>query len=299
MIDQEKAKARFKRHDARRIPHQSNKAKLWRDTHPEYDKLRRRRERESRGRGPHNLIDEIYAPLKFKSSNVIVAGDWHINRLDAELAHFMLEIAKDQGVKDIAIPGDFWEQGDYTSFVDLSWKDHFTQEKEAVAMWLQILVDSFRGVYFCQGNHEYRWINQNYGRMRMQELFATTEVVDGYEVTNDDHMILNPDKDPWLLCHPKNYRKTPGSVARELASIHHMNVCCAHGHQFSNNLDKSDRYRCIDGMGMFHLPSLEYARRTSCHSNVVSGFWLIQDGYPIEYRWSGKHGWADELGVKV
>lgn len=158
-------------------------------------------------------------------------------------------------------------------------------------MQLQILVDTFDRVYFCRGNHEKRWIDMNLGMVGMEELFYMTGITEGYEITLDDHMRLKSGKENWLLAHPRNFRQTPLSVARDLASKYRMNVVSAHGHQWTQGADRSGHYLCLDGGGMFDASELEYLRCTSCYPAVQGGYYIIAGGVPVPVK--------NEGGVKI
>jgi hypothetical protein len=222
-------------------------------------------------------IDEVFQPLMFESANCAVCPDWHIPFHDIDFFEHMLRICNEYDVRDLAIPGDFWDCDNYSRFVHLSWGETFRQEIENVRDVLEILTSSFDNIYFCRGNHEKRWIDGNLGMMGMKELFYVTGIVGGYKLTLDDHLVLKNQGGSWLLCHPRNFRQANLSVARDLAAKYQMNVFCAHGHQWADGKDRSGKLRLIDGGGMFDPAKLEYLRNTSTFPAVQGGFVIIQE----------------------
>ena len=265
-----------KSYDAKRMRKQSARGHLWSNNHPGYDAERMRKTRQTFGRSPRFMIDAAFNPLIVKSKRVIVAGDWHIPFQDSVFCNKMIKFAEQEDIRDIIIPGDFWDCDNYSRFVKLCWDNTFAQEKENVAEWLGILREHFDNIAFCRGNHEKRWIDMNAGRMGMEELFATTQITDGYEVTLDDHIILNSKGHKWLVSHPRNFRQANLSVGRDLAAKYHCNVFVAHGHQWAQGTDRSGRYVVLDGGGMFDAGALEYLRNTTCYPAVQGGFYVLR-----------------------
>lgn len=281
-------KAGQKRRDARRSDQQSAKGNLYQKKHPEWARDRMRKIRAECGRNDGiyaHMVDELRNPITITSNNIIVASDFHIPFHNPSLLENMYDVAIDYGVEDVAVPGDFWDCDNFSIFDDnASLGVTFKKEQKHVAGVLEDITNSFKRVYFCKGNHEDRWVKINSGQMDMKDLFATTLITEGYEVTSDDHMILMQNGEKWLLCHPKNFRTTPLSVAKDLAAKKLCHIWVGHGHQFAQGWDRSGRFRVVDGGGIFDPHSLAYHRRTTCHPEMRSGFYLLQDNIPHPYE---------------
>lgn len=235
------------------------------------------------------LIDEQRQPITVYSDNIIVSCDWHIPFVDNEMVALLLEIADEYEVNDLAIIGDFFDCDNLSKFTKLTNLYSFDEECDLVGQYLRMLVDRFPGVYICRGNHEKRWIDILGGCTSIDSLFALSKVTNGYRLTLDDNINLKQNDDTWLLCHPKNYRMTPLSVVRDLAAIHGCNVLGAHGHQLAQGKDRSGRYHCLDGGGLFDKYALDYLRETTTHPETIPGFYLIQDGTAIPFTLKGSH----------
>jgi hypothetical protein len=276
-------------HDARRMRQQSAKGNSWAKRHPGYDAERMRRTRAERGCEPLYMNRPDINPLRVEADACIVAGDVHIPFYDADLFSKMLDVAQERGIDTFICPGDFWDCDNYSTWVNqkegmVPFKETFRGEVEEVKMVLQILVDTFDHIYFTQGNHEFRWIAQNGGKMDIRMLFNLTGITEGYEVTSDDFLILTNGGMEWRLCHPQSFRQAPLSVVRDLAAKYQMNVIGAHGHQFTQGMDRSGKFICLDGGGLFDPDALGYLRRTSTHPKACSGFYVLEDGDYTPYK---------------
>lgn len=228
-------------------------------------------------------IDEEYEPLTVKDNNVIVAADWHGPFHDRKLERCVYKAAEDYGVKTILIPGDFFDCDNYTKFLKLTYIETFQQEVGHVSQILNRLGENFKQIYFCRGNHERRWLEQNKGLMNIKNLFAILQTKANYKVTADDYIRLFSGDEEWRLSHQKEFSKNQLSVAVALADKYHVNMLSAHGHQFGQGYDTSGDFKAVDGGGIFDVQQIEYLRNTTRYPSVHSGFYVIQDGDPIPF----------------
>lgn len=273
--------------DNRRLDEQSNKAKRWRLDHPHYDRDRRRIERELGLIGKGDALGEMLnlkGVMKVNSDNALVAEDFHSPFNSADRLSELILVAREYGVKTLLVPGDFFDCDNFKEFLGEPWRVTFQKELEYTSQLLQILVDEFEHIYFCRGNHERRWIKGNIGLVTLDNLFSLTKITDGYECTNDNYMILNPKKNPWLICHPKNFSPISLRVPTRLALKYHMNVLSAHGHHWGQGIDDSGKFEVVEAGGMFDKKFVQYIRDISLYGETVSGFYLIQDGHAIPYK---------------
>jgi len=236
------------------------------------------------------MITQSFKPLVIKSDALAVAPDWHVPFHDRDFMQTFISICKERGIRELAIPGDLWDCDNYSRFIHLGWHDCFRAEIDEVRAVMLELGRHFDMIYCCRGNHEKRWIDGNMGLMGMRELFALLELPGGYVITLDDNMRLVSGGREWLLAHPRNFRQTNLSVAKDLAAKYRMNVLSAHGHQWAQGQDRSGHYDLLDGGGLFDPYALEYLRQTNCYPAVQGGFYLMIDGKAEGYRNDGpKH----------
>jgi hypothetical protein len=257
--------------------------KQWRDSHPP-------RIRDNVSYSAE--LNERRNPLDVDCDNALITSDFHLPFVDWWLFQEMIKSAKDNDIKTLFISGDMWDCDNYTKFTRLTPMEAFEEEVESVRFHLKILMQEFKDIYICRGNHEKRWIDMNAGRMGMKELFKLA-IPGNYSedyfnehvhITMDDHIRLTQSDNCWLLCHPKNFRIINLSVVRDLAAKYHCNVIGAHGHQMCQGWDKSGWYRICDGGGLFDKNALEYLRDTNCYPETRSGFYTLIDNRIMPYE---------------
>ena len=277
-----------KRRDAKRIKQQSAKGNLYQKKNPTYarDQMRKIRAENGRNDGIYaQMIDDQRKPLDVVSDNILITSDFHIPFHNLSLLEKLFSVAVEYSVTDISIAGDFWDCDNVSTFTPgVPMKPAFDQEINHVRNVLDLITAAFKGVYFCRGNHEKRWLNLNAGKLDIKKLFGLTEITRGYQVTGDDHIYITQGDEKWLHCHPRNFRITPLSVVRDLSAKFGCHVVGGHGHQFGQGWDRSGRFKVADGGGLFDVHSLDYHRDTTCHPEVRSGFYLLQDNHLIAFE---------------
>jgi hypothetical protein len=290
----ESVKARNARPDRRRL--RSAQGDKFQRDNPGWNNLRYLRTGK-RGGIYAQMIDEARDPILIESDNVAITSDWHVPFYDNELFKRLCQVVVENDTKDLIIAGDFWDCDNYsrfTSFTEAGMKlsQTFTGETEEVKKVLKRLLDNFERVFICRGNHEKRWIDLNAGKMGMKELFklaipgniSEDTFNERVRITADDHINLIQKGQLWLCCHPRNFRITPLSVARDLSAKHLCNTIIAHGHAFNQGRDRSGQFRVADGGGMFERRALDYLHETTCHPMVRSGFYILKDGHLIPFE---------------
>lgn len=273
----------------------------WYRDNPEVNRLRvalYRALKGNNGAGIYaQMIEEARDPITIESDNIALTGDYHAPFVDEKLLSKLFHVAQEHDTKDLIVAGDFWDCDNYsrfTNFVDGNTRisQTFNGEVEEVKKLLNRILNVFDRVYFCRGNHEKRWIDLNSGKMGMKQLFALARPSNLSEdawnervrITSDDHINLIQNGQLWLCCHPRNFRITPLSVARDLAAKHLCNTVIYHGHSFNQGRDRSGVFRVCDGGGMFERAALEYTRETSCHPMTRSGFFILKDNVLIPFE---------------
>jgi hypothetical protein len=275
----------------KRIDKQIEKGRRFRLNNPEYDRDRMRERRAKYGRceGPYaQLLDELYKPIKFDSDACIVASDWHIPFYHTGYLDWVLDVADEYGVKDIAIPGDFIDCDAYSKWPKDMMRESWQTEIEWAGMILRILEDHFDRIFISKGNHENRFMVMQPGMQNMEMMFRQTgKTFEKVVFSDDTAMTMNPDSDnPWMFCHPKQFRQTPLSVAKDLAAKYNKHVVSAHGHFFAQGMDRSGKHYCLDAGGLFDPYALAYLRQVSTTPWVMNGFYLIEkEGYEAFSLW--------------
>lgn len=286
------SKESIKRRNARPDRHRLRSAQgdKWQRDHPEANRIRYHKTGVREGIYA-KMLDEARNPLTIESDNVAITSDYHAPFYDNRLLELMFNKCEEAGTKDLIIAGDLWDCDNYSKFASMAESgmaitQTFTGETEEVKKLLRRILGVFENVYICRGNHEKRWIDLNAGKMGMRELFALARPSNMSEdawnervhITTDDHINLIQKGQLWLCCHPRNFRITPLSVARDLSAKHLCNVIVAHGHAFNQGRDRSGVFRVADGGGLFERAALDYTRETTCHPMTRSGFFILKEG---------------------
>lgn len=286
----ESIKARNAKPDRRQK--RSAQGNIWVKDHPDIA-AERRAKKGNNGSGLYaQMIDEQRNPITVELNNVALAGDFHIPFTNESLMKRFFSECKTHNTKDLIVGGDFWDCDNYSRFTRLTSTASFKEEIEEVKKELKRLLSHFDRLWFCRGNHEKRWIDLNAGKMDMFELFKLAYPGDfdrameegRINITMDDHIHLIHEGQLWLICHPKNFRIVPLSVAQDLAAKNLCNVITFHGHAFRQGRDRSGQFRVAEGGGMFDRAALDYTRETTCHPMTRSGFYILKEGKLIPFE---------------
>lgn len=216
--------------------------------------------------------------LEIHSKNIIVCSDWHIPYNNHKWVNKLYKTAKENGIRDIAIIGDFWDCDYFSPFAKTEAEVRFDEEIVFVREELKRLTKNFDNVYFTMGNHELRWQRWSGGHLNLKHLYSLTRIIDGYEVTELDHMVLSVGKEKWRLSHPTDFSRIPLRKASTYASKYLMNIANAHGHYCANGWDISREFRLVDLGGLFDKDKIPYLSRTSSYPLIDNGFLLFKDG---------------------
>ena len=276
----------------RRMTHNA-RACLLQKKYPEATQARHRKSGVKRGIYAQ-MIDDQRNPIIIELENVAITSDWHVPFTDEPLIQRLFDAAEEHDTRDLIIAGDFWDCDNYSRFTHMTVTASFQEEIEEVKKEIRRLLQHFDRIIICRGNHEKRWCDLNAGKVNMVELFRLAypgdfdAAVDEGKIviTLDDHIHLIHHSQLWLICHPKNFRIVPLSVAQDLAAKNLCNVITAHGHTFRQGRDRSGQFRIAEGGGMFDRFSLDYLRDTTCHPMTRSGFYILKDNVLIPFEGS-------------
>jgi hypothetical protein len=217
--------------------------------------------------------------MTIESNNIALTSDYHVPAVDGAWLERLLVESQARKTEDLAIIGDLWDADSlsiYPKYTGESWS--FEQEIGAVQKVVDVLAQSFKRIWICQGNHEYRWA-RIHEELRMAQLWRQIKLPEDTRVSMNDYMLLNGN---WRLVHPRNYRQQPGSVANALALKYHMNIANTHGHYaWGPELDKESKsYWIMDLGGFFDPEYIEYMQRSSTYPALTRGFGFLIDNIP-------------------
>lgn len=278
---------------------------IYMKTHPDRTAEYRKRSKQKHG-SMAEMVLQARDPLTFTTGDICLACDFHIPFQDEALIDYMIDVCEDYGIKELAIDGDFFDCDNLSSFnsiveSELDYTITWNGEKKEVQKMLVKLLRHFDTIYMCSGNHENRWVAITGGKGgfkgMIKEVMPENITIEDYrkrvKVTIDTHMILNhkwfdeygeEQVQEWLLCHPRNFSILPLRVSRDLAARYLKNIHMAHGHNLYKGHDRSGKFICLDGGGLFDKDALAYASRISTHPAMKSGFYLLVNGEPIQFE---------------
>lgn len=233
-----------------------------------------------------SMIEAIRRPIDVVEDRIFLTSDWHVPFHDEVLLARLLEAAEEKDIRVLAIGGDFWDCDNYSRFTHLAPVVSFKEEVNHVKEVLDVLWRHFERVYICRGNHEKRYIDMNAGKMNLFDMFdlavpdtlSKQQFRETFRITMDDHMFFESSGQRWMMSHPRNFRVTNLSVAKDLAAKHLCHQFVAHGHQMAQGYDRSGQYQLVDGGGLFNPAALDYLRETTAYASVKTGFYLLDEG---------------------
>lgn len=211
--------------------------------------------------------------------NALIVGDLEIPDHSAEVLELARAVGKKQGIKTLIINGDT-VAADGLSNHPIGARSPATTAQEDVQLARKVitsLADWFSHIYVVSGNHcrRLRWGTR--GEFTADFLLSD---LPGVVTTPYSRMYLTSNKQEWLICHPKNYSKVPGALARDIAEIENVNVVAAHTHLLSFSITKDGRHSALDGGHCRDVTRTLYkVENTTRHPAWCAGFVVIRNGY--------------------
>ena len=221
------------------------------------------------------------------SDNVLVMADVHVPYHDAEWCSEVVRCAKASGITDCIIAGDLFDFAALSSFaksITVEGDDgDVSEEVEAAADFVSVLLSSFERVVFTLGNHEKRLsrstgvkIRTSLIRALLGQRFEKRLQIEPYY-----YSIIKSTSGAWRVTHPKNASVIPVRVAATLCNKFEMNVIAAHGHDWGEATSTSGRYAaatgCCGDVHKFDYVQLEDNTRPI----MQQGAWMLARGAPV------------------
>lgn len=157
----------------------------------------------------------------------------------------MLEIAQKYQIKNIIIPGDFWDQTMYSKF-DLDPEDtiDFDYEIQYGRKGIKALKSVFKNIYFTLGSHDIRlWLMLlKQGKKQPFDIAWKLTDEEGLNVSKFRFAEIN---DMWRITHPKNCMQLGGYPSIKFAAKHEKSVIVGHGHWWGHDQDITGKRHII------------------------------------------------------
>ena len=185
-----------------------------------------------------------------------ICSDLHVPFLDPGALAAFLASAKRHGLSQCLILGDFFNQDDFSHWVQVGITPSDVQFKEELvyaAQAMELLLGTFKSVFCLRGNHDERILRVLRFGLDLEDVFRLlgrrsaevlkAQLADRVQVSEYTFCHVNG---RWLCAHPNTYSKIPGGVARDVAETEGMSTIMGNGHLLSMSRDKSDRYWAVD-----------------------------------------------------
>ncbi len=211
---------------------------------------------------------------------VVVIGDLEIPDHDADILNKACQIGKKFHADTLILNGDLIAADACSTHrqhagITLSANDELDVAESVIGS----ISKHFKHIYALSGNHDKRWRWFTNGQFTVDRLIP--KFFKDITFSSFSRLNLISAGVPWLVCHPKQYSKIAGSVARDIAEIEDTNVVSAHMHLLSWSVTKNGRYIAVDG------GSCRDASRTAYKVEDVTrfpkwcvGFVVIKNGFP-------------------
>lgn len=239
----------------------------------------------------------IEAPMVYDLArgDLALAGDIHVPITKWSFFNRFLDTMASEGVKHLAIPGDFWH-ADHASSFDYKQSSADMETERRIGNEVMIaLAERFDSIMFSWGNHDARYHKLiRYGvsfaeTMRMLFSEVPDALLAKVSFSNLDHFraIHNggtKGEDIWYVCHPKSYSSIPLTQSRRIAAKELSNVITAHSHHHAIGHDVSGRFTCAEVGGFFDRERTEYLLRSTQFPNWQNGYAVIRQDNTLSMR---------------
>lgn len=254
------------------------------ETEPEFPEV------ESAG-FPESYEEDFTKYEVLKRDRLIVFGDLHIPYHDVRVLDMAYQVAKRYGIKTGLINGDFVDNDLFSNFpkVHPNRHEYIVDELNPSSEILKLFMKQLDELVWLEANHE-RWLNRRVGGHF--SVFNLMESILGVRYSQYSYAYVESGDEEILVCHPKNYRKKPGSLPLELCTRYLKNVLCGHVHRLCFQYHSSGRFWAAEGGHCCDAKKLNYKNRdVDLHGTWNPGFVMILDGWPhlIEPRTWGAY----------
>jgi predicted phosphodiesterase len=223
---------------------------------------------------------------------VCVTADWHMPLCDWAYVKRMLSYCEAHKVEELVIAGD------YFNFDKLSrwrWKQdpHFAKTKDTRLLpevrqgnlAMKMLLNQFKRVYVCAGNHDIRFAEALGFRlpfdytMRMLLHELSDDERSRLTITSFDQMTMSvPRGRDWLICHTNEYSKMALVVPSRIADAERINVASAHRHHHAIGVSPRGMV-VVELGGLFSEKETQYKQQYTSASfpDWCNGFCVIDN----------------------
>lgn len=246
-----------------------------------YKAIQRKRQEEGwKARIPTSQF-KLDTPVTLDSDGALLLFDVHAPLQHARWINRVMDLADKWGVHDLGIGGDLV---DFSSIcywgrsVGIEWRD----EIDAGEAMLRTFRRRFKRVVYAGGNHEWRMVRKLDNSARMVDVLRMFTDSFGVTTTNRQWFTLRSGGQSYIVAHPGNYSRIPGSVAAKLAGKYRSNVIAGHTHLWAQTRDPSNGWWVIDGGCCLDSARVGYlSDRLTTNPHSVLGAVIVRQGVPV------------------
>ncbi len=227
-------------------------------------------------KAPPDLRIYTDQPRISSSDGVAVWSDLHIPFFHEDFCNSALDFAKKNKIKKLILNGDVLDQTCFLRVQKPDPRHMFETEIEEGQRFFEILLSQFKEITWVMSNHDKRLI-YFLGKQINSSQFLRLVTNDPKVKITDYHWA---EIDDWLVVyHPKNARKVPLSLARDMARKYRKSMIQAHDHMFALGLDDSGEDIIACGGYMADRSKLDYVNlELNTYPAWQHGFFWVKDG---------------------
>lgn len=238
----------------------------------------------AKNRDPFSKIEDSEAKvyddyINLSLDKFIVIGDVEIPNHSSKTLNLALSIARNFGIKDLIINGDFVALDCFSQWARSQvYKMAFKDELEPAVEIIKVFLNHFDNITWITGNHERRLCHKLDGHISIGDFFSNFGNVN---VSEYSYCLVNSGGKDILVTHQQNYSKKPLAVPYEIAAIKLKNVIAAHTHHLSFGYDRSGKYWIVDGGHCRNQDQTRYKNiNVNTHPEWNAGFCFVVNGFP-------------------
>lgn len=229
---------------------------------------------------PESLEEDFTKYTVLERDRLLVFGDLHLPYHDVRVLDMAFRVAERYGIRTGLLNGDFLDNSLFSPFPKThpNYHDFIKDEVSPGGEILKVFMRQLDELYWLEANHE-RWLNKRVGGHFT--VFQLMESVLGVQYSQYSYAYVESGGEEILVCHPKNYRKVPGSLPLELCGRYLKNVLCGHLHRLCLLRHASGQFWACEGGHCADTKKLLYKNKNvDLHGAWNPGFVMILDGWP-------------------
>lgn len=190
---------------------------------------------------------------------VLVIGDIHLPIHNHKWCYQALLAARKFECEYVCINGDLIDASTVSRHLGGEWrrKNELNDDIEAASVFLKILCEEFKGVYYTLGNHSQRLIHKFMGEVSWQNLVKVIYSHENFKATERHFLDINGS----VRClHPRGYSRTRGKLTADLAQRYQMHLVTGHHHHSTSTISADGKWQAVEVGTLADISMFGYAQ---------------------------------------